>query len=130
MSDEVRVSDIEDLKAEDKNLHQRITRNSDQSREDNQRIINKIDEIQKSINQMTIPIAEMASQVATNTNDLKAIKETQKLHDQLKTMIDVQAEKVRENTQNRITWNKRAWAIVVMMIVELIGLVFALWKGG
>ena len=130
MSDEVRFSDITDLKVEDKNLHVRITKNADQNREDNQRIIDKIDDIQKSINHMTVPIAEMATQVATNTNDLKVIKETQKMHDQLKAMIEVQAEKVNANTQNRITWNKRAWAIIVMMVVELIGLVFALYNGG
>jgi len=130
MTDEVRPSDIEDLKKEDRNLHSRITRNSDQNREDNQRIIDKMDEIQKSIAQMTVPIAEMATQVSNNSKDLELIKETQKLHDILKGLIDVQAEKVRENTQNRMTWNKRAWAIVVMMIAELIGLVFALYQGG
>lgn len=130
MSDEVRPSDIDDLKAEDRNLHARITRNSDQNREDNQRIIDKIDGIQKSINMMTAPIAEMATQVSNNTKDLEVIKETQKLYDKLKGMIDVQTEKIRENTENRVKWDKRVWAIMIMMIVQLIGLVFAFFQGG
>lgn len=129
MSDEVRFSDIEDLKKEDRTLHERITRNSDQNREDNQRIIDKIDAIQRSINLMTAPIAEMATQVSNNTKDLEVIKETQKLYDKLKGMIDVQTEKVRENTDNRIKWDKRVWAIMIMMIAELIGLVFAFLRG-
>jgi len=129
VSDEVRFSDIEDLKKEDRTLHERITRNSDQNREDNQRIIDKIDAIQRSINLMTAPIAEMATQVSNNTKDLEVIKETQKLYDKLKGMIDVQTEKVRENTDNRIKWDKRVWAIMIMMIAELIGLVFAFLRG-
>jgi len=98
MTDEVRPSDIEDLKAEDKNLHARITRNSDQSREDIQRILDKMDELQKSISQMTVPIAEMATQVSNNTKSLD-------------------------------TKDKRMWVIMIMIIAELIGLVFALYRG-
>ena len=99
MSDEVRLSDIEDLKKEDRTLHARITRNADQNRDDNQRIVDKIDGLQKSINLMAAPIAEMATQVSTNAKGLES-------------------------------WDKRMWAIVIMMIAELIGLVFALYRGG
>ena len=130
MSDEVRPSDIEDLKTEDRNLHARITRNADQSREDNQRVIDKMDEIQKSINQMSAHFAEVATQVSNNSKDLEVIKETQRLYDTLKGMIDVQAVKVLQNTDNRVKWDKRVWSIMIMMIIELIGLVFALYRGG
>jgi len=130
MSDEVRPSDIEDLKNEDRNLHRRITRNADQAREDNQRIIDKIDGLQNSINAMTAPIAEMATQVSNNTRDVEAIKENQTHYNELNGKISVLAEKVRENTENRVKWDKRVWGIMIMMIAELIGLVYALMQGG
>lgn len=132
MSDDnnVRQIDIDNLIKEDRILHERITRNSDQNREDNQRIIDKIDEIQKSINSMVAPIAEIATQVSNNTKDLELIKKTQKISDKLKGMIDVQTEKIRENTENRVKWDKRVWAIMIMMIAQLIGLAFAFFQGG
>jgi peptidoglycan hydrolase CwlO-like protein len=69
------------------------------------RLENSLNQIQKDINQILVPVAEMAVQVSHNEESIVEVKDGLR------------------------KWENRIWAIVVILILELVGLVLTYMQG-
>ena len=67
---EVTKEDINDLKEEDKTLHDRISKSNDQKREDFKDVNNKLDGVKDSVADLLKPMGAMAAQVESATKQV------------------------------------------------------------
>lgn len=77
---------------------------------------NKLDEVQKDVSRILPPLAEMAIQVSHNERNITRAEDAMK--DDLVPIVE-----------NQKKWDSRMWAIVGVIIVQLIALILAYAKG-
>jgi len=113
MGDEVRPQDIADLKEEDKTIHARITRNSDQNREDFQILHTKLEKVGSTIGKMAEPMGKMATQVANNEKNITEAKGSIADKVDYKTTF----KSLEDDVKNL---RKMIWGAVLGLLIELI----------
>jgi len=114
--DEIRRSDITDLKEADRILHSRIRRTQEANTEMSQNLWKKMDEIQKDIRELEKPIGVMSNQVSTNEKGIVRVEKDYK-----KSVEDMSA--IIEK------WDRRAWMIVVALLIEFVAIVYRYLAG-
>jgi len=104
MGEEVRLSDITDLKGSIKVIHERIDKAASSQTTQLVQLGIKQDEIQKDIRDLLMPIGEVKNKVETNEKAIVEVK----------------------GGLNK--WDNRAWGFVLVLIIEMAMIIYQFYK--
>ena len=128
MSGDVRKVDIDDLKAADLVLHQRIDKLDGKFDTLGEKIGDKQDLIREDIQGIVGPLEAMNNQVATNVKEIARVESA--LMKEAGRIERAAAKGAKTNEDELKKWDNRIWGLVIALVGELIGLIYMFMNNG